>query len=218
VTTPATEGRVPEGGWPTGPGAEADDADAEGDTHHLWSVSLTDPQDVRDEGLTVGSVAFTDEEMVWTDGTNGDPGLVHVRDLSTDEEHAFDPGTGERCNLLGFGAAGDRIVMSQYCGTYALGVRDDRVQVVDTDGEQVVTLQQSGVEGHLASTGDPGGGGDHRLRAAWRHLRLRPRGRPTAPARRRRGPVRDGWRADPAGPAPVEHAGQPGPRCHPVAG
>ena len=42
---------------------------------------------------------------MWTDSTNGDAGRVHVRDLATGEEHAFDPRTGERCNLLSFGAA-----------------------------------------------------------------------------------------------------------------
>ena len=42
VSVPATQGQIPEGGWPTGPDGEADDADAEGDTYHLWSVSLTD--------------------------------------------------------------------------------------------------------------------------------------------------------------------------------
>jgi len=87
--------------------------------------------------------------MVWTDSSNGDAGRVHVRDLATGEETSFDPRTGERCNLLGLGASGDRIVLSQYCGTYADGVRDDRVQVVSTDGEQVVTIQDSGAEGWL---------------------------------------------------------------------
>ena len=53
-------GQAPEGGWPTGPDGEADDADAEGDTYRLWSASLTDASDVRDEGLTVGDLAFTD--------------------------------------------------------------------------------------------------------------------------------------------------------------
>lgn len=154
VRTPATRGRVPEGGWPVGPDGEADDADAEGDTHHLWSVSLTDGGDVRDEGLTVGAIAFTDDAMVWTDSSNGAAGLVHVRDLDTDEEHFFDPRLGEKCNLLGFGAAGDRIVMSQYCGTYAGGVRDDRVQIVSTDGDQVVTLQGDGLDGGLAAGSD----------------------------------------------------------------
>jgi hypothetical protein len=150
VSVPATQGQPPEGGWPMGPDGEADDADAEGDTYRLWSASLTDMSDVRDEGLTVGSLAFTDHSMVWTDSTNGDSGRVHVRDLETGEEHAFDPRSGEKCNLLSFGATDDRIVMGQYCGTYD-GVRDDRVQVLDTDGDQVVTLQGSGIEGVLAS-------------------------------------------------------------------
>lgn len=156
VTTPATRGAVPEGGWPTGPDGEADDADAEGDTHLLWSVSLTDTDDVRDEGLTVGDFAFTEDALVWTDGENGAAGMVHVRDLATGEERSFDPESGEKCNLLGFDAVGDRIVMSQYCGTYSLGVRDDRVQILSTDGEQVATIQESGVEGTLANTASPG--------------------------------------------------------------
>lgn len=153
VTVPHTQGRVPEGGWPVGEDGEADDADAEGDTFRLWSVSLTDPADVRDEDLVLGSLAFTEDAMIWTDGENGAAGRVHVRDLETGAEHDFDPQAGERCNLLGFGASGDRIVMSQYCGTYEGGVRDDRVQILTTDGDQVVTIQDSGVEGGIASTG-----------------------------------------------------------------
>jgi hypothetical protein len=156
VPVPAVAGEPPEGGWPQGPSGEVDDSDAEGSTHHLWSVSLTDADDVRDEGVLVGDVAFTEDAMVWTDGTNGDPGTVHVRDLASGEQTDIDPRTGERCNLLGFGAAGDRIVMSQYCGTYEDGVRDDRVQVLTTSGEQVATIQDSDVEGALASGGDPG--------------------------------------------------------------
>jgi hypothetical protein len=155
VPVPATRGEPPEGGWPTGPDGEADDADAEGDTFRLWSASLTDPSDVRDEEMTVGSLAFTDSSMMWTDSTNGAAGQVHVRDLLTGDEHAFDPSSGERCNLLGFGATEERIMMSQYCGTYD-GVRDDRVQVLDTDGDQVVTLQGSGIEGGLASSAGEG--------------------------------------------------------------
>ena len=156
VPVPATKGQPPAGGWPTGPDGEADDADAEGDTYRLWSASLTDGSDVRDEGLTVGSLAFTDRSMVWTDSTNGDGGRVHVRDLETGEEHAFDPRSGEKCNLLSFGAADDRIVMGQYCGTYDDGVRDDRVQVLGIDGDQVVTLQGSGIDGALASEAGEG--------------------------------------------------------------
>jgi hypothetical protein len=154
LPVPLTHGRPPAGGWPMSPEGEADDADADGDTYRLWSASLTDPSDVRDEGLTVGSLAFTDDSMVWTDATNGDAGQVHVRDLRTGTERAFDPRSGENCNLLSFGAAGDRIVMGQYCGTFDDGVRDDRVQVVDTEGNQVVTLQDSSIEGQLASGGE----------------------------------------------------------------
>ncbi len=156
VPVPATQGRPPKAGWPVGPDGEADDADAAGDTYRLWSASLTDISDVRDEGLTVGSLAFTDHSMVWTDSTNGDSGRVHVRDLETGEEHSFDPRSGERCNLLSFGATDDRIVMGQYCGTYDGGVRDDRVQVLGTDGDQVVTLQASGIDGALTSDAGDG--------------------------------------------------------------
>ena len=156
VPVPATRGGPPEGGWPMGPDGEADDADADGDTYRLWSASMTDASDVRDEELTVGSLAFTDSSMVWTDSTNGEAGQVHVRDLETGEEHSFDPRSGEKCNLLSFGATDDRIVMGQYCGTYDGGVRDDRVQVLDSDGDQVVTVQGSGLDGGLASRGDQG--------------------------------------------------------------
>lgn len=147
-----TEGRPPEGGWPTGPDGEADDADFEGDTYRLWSVSLTDPADVRDEGLVVGDVAFSDTDMIWTDRT-GDGGMMHVRDLATGEETAFDPQVGDRCNLMGIGASGDRIVMGEYCGTYETG-RDDRVQILTTDGEQVVTIQDDGISGWLPDGSD----------------------------------------------------------------
>ena len=153
-------GEVPEGGWPTGPDGEAEDADAEGDVRALWSVSLTDPEDVRDEDLRVGSFGLDGDRLVWTDRTNGDAGTVHVRDLVTGEETSFDPRLGDRCNLLGFDVAGGRIAMAQYCGTYAGGIRDDRVTVLTTDGDPVVTLQDNGVDGaHLV-------GGHHLLVSA----------------------------------------------------
>jgi hypothetical protein len=154
VSVPATQGKPPQGGWPVGSDGEADDADAQGDTYALWSVSLTDTSDVRDEGLNLGDLAFTDSSMVWTDSANGDAGMVHVRDLATGEETSFDPHTGDKCNLLGFGASGERIMMSQYCGTYAGEVRDDRVQILTTDGNQVATLQDSGVDGWLPAGSD----------------------------------------------------------------
>lgn len=155
VQVPATQGRVPEGGWPMGPDGEADDSSAEGDAFDLWSVSPTDGADVRDEHLRVGSVAFTTDSLVWTDSTNGAAGHVHVRNMTTGAETSFDPALGERCNLLAFSAAGERIAMSQYCGTYDGGVRDDRVQVVTTEGDPIITVQDSGVDGgQLVSGGD----------------------------------------------------------------
>ncbi|WP_436698990.1 hypothetical protein [Nocardioides sp. BYT-33-1] len=146
VGAPATEGAPPPGGWPMGPDGEADDAGAEGDTYDLWSVSPTDPADVRDEGLRVGAVAFTDDAMVWSARTNGRNDRIHVRDLATGAERDFDPRSGERCNLLGFGALDDRIVLSQYCGTYDNG-RDDRIQILTTDGDLVATIQDDGISG-----------------------------------------------------------------------
>jgi hypothetical protein len=155
VLVPATQGSPPPGGWPTAPDGDAEDADADGDTFDLWSVSATDPMDIRDERLRVGSIGFTGSSLVWTDSSNGAAGSVHVRDLASGEETSFDPGLGERCNLLGFSVAGERIAMSQYCGTYEGGVRDDRVQVVTTDGDRVMTIQDSGVDsGILSADGD----------------------------------------------------------------
>lgn len=149
VGVPATEGTPPPGGWPTDDSGEVDDSGAEGDTHDLWSVSLDDPTDVRDERLRVGSFAFTDDALVWTDTTNGTNDRVHVRDLATGEESSFDPRSGERCNVLSFGVTGDRIVLGQYCGDYDDG-RDDRVQVLTTDGEPVTTIQGSGLDGFVS--------------------------------------------------------------------
>lgn len=101
----------------------------------------------------MGDVAFTDSTMVWTDSTDGDSGMVHVRDLEPGEEHSFDPHSDERCNLLSFGATDERVVMGQYCGEYG-PARDDRVQVLTTDGEQVVTLQDSSIDGGLSTGSD----------------------------------------------------------------
>jgi hypothetical protein len=151
----ATQGQPPPGGWPTDASGEADDSNADGSTYRLWSVSPTDSTDVRDERMTVGDLAFTGTSMVWTDSANGKAGLVHVRDLSSGVENTFDPRMGDRCNLLSFGASGDRVVLGEYCGEYD-GVRDDRIQVVGLDGGQVVTIQDSGIDGGLAGPDDNG--------------------------------------------------------------
>lgn len=127
---------------------ETDDSGAEGTSYRLWSVSLTDQDDVRDEGTRVGAFAFADDALLWTDRDNGVSDRVHVRDLTTGEERSFDPHSGARCNVIGFSAFstsdGIRIAISQYCGTYSAG-RDDRVQIVTDEGEPVVTLQDDGL-------------------------------------------------------------------------
>ncbi len=218
VSLPATTGQAPEGGWPTGPDGEADDADAEGDTYQLWSVSLTDGSDVRDEVLSVGEVVFTESSMVWTDARNGAAGLVHVRDLATGLEHSFDPDAGERCNLLDFGATDDRVMLSQYCGTYAEGGRDDRVQILTTDGDQVVTLQGNGIDGSLA------GPGENNLVAVTSYEEKRSGTYVYDLATDRFLRVSDAvssWGMGGSGSrwsVPVGHPDQPGPRRHPVAG
>ena len=96
------------------------------------------------------------ERPTQTDSKNGDSGRVHVRNLDTGKEDASDPRSGEECNLLSFGATDNRIVMGEYCGTYDDGVRDDRVEILDNEGDQVVTLQGSGIEGALTSTAGDG--------------------------------------------------------------
>lgn len=153
----ATAGEAPPGGWPTSPDGDAEDAGAEGDTYALWSVSLDDRSDVRDEDLRVGSFDVTDRALVWTATTNGTNRRIHVRDLATGEEHDFDPHSGKRCNLLGFSASGDKIVLGQYCGTYDDG-RDDRVQVLSTEGDTITTIQGSSIDGGLGDGGTGGGG------------------------------------------------------------
>lgn len=149
VGVPATQGSPPPGGWPTNDSGEADDSGAEGDTYDLWSVALDDPADVRDERLRVGSFAFADDALVWTATTDGTNSRIHVRDLATGDESDFDPRSGERCNVLSFGVTGDRIVVGQYCGDYDDG-RDDRVQVLTTDGEPVTTIQGNGIDGFVS--------------------------------------------------------------------
>ncbi|WP_182524483.1 hypothetical protein [Nocardioides dongkuii] len=144
--------------WPSLPRAEVQSVEAGGDRLYvsldtggeirkfdLWSVSLTDPGDVRDEQTVVGDFDVTGDQLTFTATHNEPNDRVHVRDLATGEERDFDPLSGDRCNQLGLQRVDDLLVLSQYCGTRD-GVRDDRVQVVGTDGEQVVTVRGDGVE------------------------------------------------------------------------
>lgn len=164
VGVQADAATAPPGGWPTGPDGEADDAAAEADTYDLWSVAPGDLTDVRDERTRVGVFTFSESALVWTTQRDGTREQVHVRDLRTGAEHDFDPRLGARCNVLSFRASGDRIVIGQYCGTYDDG-RDDRVQVLTTDGRTVTTLQGDSIDGWLAD----GSGDGHLVQVrAWR--------------------------------------------------
>ncbi|GAA1478387.1 hypothetical protein GCM10009623_28330 [Nocardioides aestuarii] len=128
-------------------GREVDDSGVTGERYALWSASLTDATDVRDEDLAVGSFAFDEDTMAWSARTNGTNDRVFVKDLDTGEVTDFDPMSGRRCNLLDFGLAGEQVVLSQYCGDLPEKQRDDRVQVVTTDGEPVVTVQSTSIDG-----------------------------------------------------------------------
>lgn len=116
----------------------------------LWSVAVDEPAGIpRDEGLTVGDWDIAGDRLAYTATHNEPNDRVTVRDLVTGDQHSFDPESGDACNQLSMQAAGDHLVLGQYCGTTNGGespVRDDRVQVIDLEGNPVVTIQGNGVE------------------------------------------------------------------------
>jgi hypothetical protein len=120
-------------------------------TFDLWSMALDDPSDVRDEHLVVGDFTIEGDELTWTTTHNGPNDGVHIRNLVTGEETSFDPRSGDRCNQLSLARTPQYVVLGMYCGRHD-GVRDDRVQVVTTDGSPVVTVRDDGAE--LAGTTD----------------------------------------------------------------
>lgn len=126
--------------------------DSEGTTGSLWSVSLTDPADARDEGLVVGAFAIDGDHLVWGERVGGVSNKLTVRDLQTGEETSFDPQSGRHCTQTSLGVDSDRIVMSQTCGTED-GVVDDRVQVVTMTGEPVVTFRDDSIRGYVDGSG-----------------------------------------------------------------
>lgn len=117
----------------------------------LWSMALDHPDDVRDEHLVVGDFTIEGDELTWTTTHNEPNDGVHIRDLTTGEETSFDPRSGDRCNQLSLDRTPQYVVLGMYCGRHD-GVRDDRVQVVTTDGSPVVTVRDDGAE--LAGTTD----------------------------------------------------------------
>lgn len=128
------------------------------DQLELWSTSLDSPDEVAvNEGVTVGDFDVTGDELVYTATTNEPNDRITVRDLTSGEQRSFDPQSGDACNQLSLQRAGDHLVLGQYCGTTNGGespVRDDRVQVIDLDGNPVVTVQGHGIEpGTVSATG-----------------------------------------------------------------
>ena len=120
-------------------------------TGKLFSVSLTDPTDVRDEDLVVGNFAIDDDHLVWSELTQTINNKLTVRNLDTGDQLSFDPKSGP-CMQATLGLEAGHIVMSQYCGNQD-GVTDDRVQVVTTDGEPVVTIQDDEIQGTVDNGG-----------------------------------------------------------------
>lgn len=124
----------------------------DGLTGGLWSVSLTNPADVRDEDQIVGAFAIDGDHLVWSERSNGISNRLTVRDLETGEETSFDPQSGTHCILYHLGVDDDRIVLSQECGTQD-DVTDGRVQVVSMTGEPVVTIQDDSIQGYADGGG-----------------------------------------------------------------
>jgi hypothetical protein len=103
----------------------------------LWSVSLTDPTDVRDESLPADRVDLTDGVLTWTDSDDAPTGTLHVRDLATGEQTDLEVPGGDVCDTS-VDRRGGLIALSQRCGVD--DAPDDRVVVLDAEGEPLVTI------------------------------------------------------------------------------
>jgi hypothetical protein len=114
----------------------------------LWSVSMSDSADVRDEHLVVGAFNVTGDLLTWTDGGDGNEaptGNVHVRNLATREEASFDPQPGDRCSQQSLDRTERYIVLGLNCGT--LNLQDDNwFQIFTADGDPVVTVRDDGID------------------------------------------------------------------------
>lgn len=107
----------------------------------LWSASLTDPTDVRNEGLPGAYIDLTDGVLTWTDSYESPTGALHVRDLATGEQIELDVPGGDVCDTL-VDRRGDLIALTQRCGDD--GGPDDRVVILDASGEPLATIRGSG--------------------------------------------------------------------------
>lgn len=107
----------------------------------LWSASLTDPADVRNEGLRGNYLDLTDGVLTWSDSYESPTGALHMRDLATGEQVELDIPGGEACDTL-VDRRGDLIALTQRCGED--GGPDDRVVILDASGEPLATIRGSG--------------------------------------------------------------------------
>jgi hypothetical protein len=121
-------------------------------TYQLWSVSLHDQTDARDEGLAVSHFDIAADQLVWAEPSNGAVGEVHVRDLETGEERSFDPQMGAGCGLLELKVVQDAVLLGESCGLDN-GVDDNRLQVLTMDGDAVVTVRDEGVGNRIGDGG-----------------------------------------------------------------
>lgn len=119
----------------------------DGTTGALWSASLTDAGDVRDEDRVVGAMAVDGNHLVWGEASQGISNRLTVRDLDSGDESSFDPRSGAYCTQTGLGVDADRIVMSQDCVAQD-GASDRRIQVVSLTGDPVTTIQDASIEGY----------------------------------------------------------------------
>lgn len=106
----------------------------------LWSASLTDPDDVRDEGVPGATADLSGGVLAWTDSREAPTGPLHVRDLVTGEQTEHEVPGGEACSTWVVRGAG-LTALSQSCGT--ADAPDERVVLLDDAGDVAATVQST---------------------------------------------------------------------------
>ena len=148
-----------------------------GDTYRLWSASLTDPADVRDEGLTVGDVAFTDT-LDGVDRPHQRRQRAGARPRPRDRRGArLRPAVRVRAATCCPSAPRPTGSCSGSTAAPTTASATTGCRCVSTDGDQVVTVQDSDLDGGLGVGSDVVTVTSYQ-RGTVRDLRLRPR-RPT---------------------------------------
>lgn len=104
-------------------------------TLDVWSVSMDDESDVRDEDLTVGALTTVGSSLVWTDAPGTNSPKIHIRALAGGEVTTIDGLAGCEPRL---GTSGnDELVLAEFtCQDKA----KDRVTVYTVTGDPVVSV------------------------------------------------------------------------------